>query len=127
MRMRSGMRRTIVLITTLAFVSAGTTVAATSASAGTNAQLVLARGGIWWKHYGDRFTVKDRMADGYWIKGFFRLASGGGGTRTLSVSGAGKERSTTFNRREGSDIRIKMCYYDELVALWCSDWINGVA
>lgn len=125
--MRSGMRRTIVLTTTLAFMSAGTTVVATSASAGTNTQLVLARGGIWWKHYGDRFTVKDRLADGYWIKGFFRLESGGGGTKTLSVSGAGKEKSATFDRPEGTKIRIQMCYYDELVAVWCSPWKKAKA
>ncbi|MFI0370623.1 hypothetical protein ACH35V_22380 [Actinomadura sp. 1N219] len=122
--MRTSVRRGIALVAGLAFASAGVMATAVPASAGTDAEIVLKRGGVWWKSYGDKFTVKDRLADGYWVQGIFRI-NGRAEHWVDNKRGAGEEVTWTYDAPEDQLIEIKMCYMDEVVTLWCTGWAKG--
>ena len=80
-----------------------------------------------WFHDGDKIQVCDAKADGLSIEAGDRLAGASGPGRVLHVAGAGNCDSTTWDKTEGANIQIRMCYRDNIIITTCSGWQNAEA
>ena len=84
--------------------------------------VVTARGSVGWFHDGDKVQVCDAKADGLSIEANYRLAGDTTPGRVLHVAGAGNCDSLVWDKTEGANIQIRMCYRDGFVITKCSDW-----
>ncbi|WUH96636.1 hypothetical protein OHR68_24050 [Spirillospora sp. NBC_00431] len=128
--MRGSVRRTTVLLSSLALVAGGTAVTAAPAWAGQDSSIAdLRRGLVQWKHDGDKIRVKDTLKDGYWVEGHARRVVNGQMTgRTFIVQARGghnSEKTSTWDLREGTRVNIRMCYMKGNVEVWCTGWRTG--
>lgn len=120
--MRFRARNARILTAGLLLVGAGMVVGAPTASAGSNEQVVTARGSVGWYHDGDKLVVCDAKKDGISIEANYRIAGSTSSGRVLHVAGAGNCDSRVWDKAEGTDIEIRMCYRDGIIVTKCSDW-----
>lgn len=102
-------------------------VTATSASAGTDIGIRGERGGAYWYSAGDILRVSDYAKDGLGVEGI--LVIEGYDDRTLRVtSGANTYRELNLNLKEGTEVHLRMCYFDKTgYAVKCGDGHFGSA
>ncbi len=120
--MRFRARSARFLFAGLLLVGAGMVAGAPTAAAGSNESVVTARGSVGWFHDGDKVQVCDAKADGLSIEANYRLAGDTTPGRVLHVAGAGNCDSLVWDKTEGANIQIRMCYRDGFVITKCSDW-----
>jgi hypothetical protein len=120
--MRFRARSARFLFAGLLLVGAGMVAGAPAAAAGSNESVVTARGSVGWFHAGDKVQVCDAKADGLSIEANYRLAGDTTPGRVLHVAGAGNCDSKVWDKTEGANIQIRMCYRDGFVITKCSDW-----
>ncbi|TCO32748.1 hypothetical protein EV652_104354 [Kribbella steppae] len=120
--MRFRARTARFLFAGLLLVGAGAVVGAPTAAAGSNESVVTERGSVAWYHDGDKVVVCDAKADGLSIEANYRLAGGTTPGRVLHVAGAGNCDSKIWDKTEGQNIQIRMCYRDGFVITKCSNW-----
>jgi hypothetical protein len=120
--MRFRARSARFLFAGLLLVGAGMVVGAPTAAAGSNESVVTSRGSVGWFHDGDTIQVCDAKADGLSIEANYRLAGDTTPGRVLHVAGAGNCDSKVWDKTEGQNIQIRMCYRDGFVITKCSSW-----
>jgi hypothetical protein len=120
MRFRAQTARS--LFAGLLLVGAGAVVAAPTAAAGSNESVVTEKGSVGWYHAGDKIVVCDAKKDGISIEANYRIAGGTTPGRVLHVAGVGNCDSEVWDKTEGQNIEIRMCYRDGIIVTKCSDW-----
>ena len=125
--MPSTARRARLLFTSLVLAGAGVLVGAPEASAGSNETIVTERGSVAWYHDGDKVVACYAKKDGLSIEANYRLAGGTTPGRVLHVAGAGNCDTATWDKSEGANIEIRMCYRDGIVITECSGWQRAEA
>ncbi len=125
--MRSTARRVGVVFASLVLAGVSATVAAPTAFAGSDEQIVTSKGSVGWQHSGDKVTVCDAKKDGLSVEVNYRLAGDTTPGRVLHVAGAGNCDSRVWDKTEGADIEIRMCYRDNIVVTECSGWQKAEA
>jgi hypothetical protein len=75
-----------------------------------------------WFHDGDEVVVCDAKADGLSIEANYRLAGETTPGRVLHAAGAGNCDSATWDKNEGANIEIRICYRDGVIITECSGW-----
>ena len=125
--MQSIKRRAAMALPAIVAGSAGAIVASSAALAGSDESIVTQRGSVAWYHDGDRVVACDALGDGYSIEANYRLVGDTTPGRVVHAAGAGNCESRTWDKTEGADIEIRMCYRDDFVITKCSDWQRAEA
>jgi hypothetical protein len=120
-------RRAALAFTGVLMTGAGVLVGAPEASAGANQMITTERGSVAWYHDGDEVVACDAKADGMSIEANYRLVGDTTPGRVLHAAGAGNCETATWDKDEGQDIEIRMCYRDGIVITDCSDWQRAEA
>ena len=103
----------------------GTAPASAVDLAGKNQAVTTAAGKAAWFHNGDKLKAYDKKADGKSIVAEATASSGV--IRTAHAAGKGNTKTVTWNLREGTNLKIRMCYRKGAAYLKCSDWQKAQA
>ncbi len=120
--MQSIARRAALTFTGIVVGTTGVLAASSAVLAGSDESIVTERGSVAWFHDGDRVVACDAKADGLSIEANYRLTGTTTPGRVVHAAGAGNCESVTWDKTEGADVEIRMCYRDGFVITTCSDW-----
>jgi len=79
------------------------------------------------RHDGDQVVACDSNGDGLSIEANYRLAGDTTPGKVLHVAGAGNRDDDTWDKTEGANVEIRMCYRDGIVVTQCSGWQKAEA
>ena len=125
--MKSIAPRATLALTSIVVGGTGALAASSAAVAGSDESIVTARGSVAWFHDGDQVVACDAKADGRSIEANYRLAGDTTTGRVLHAAGAGNCRTVTWDKTEGANVQIRMCYRDGIIVTTCSNWQNAEA
>ena len=123
MRFRSTMKQAAVA-GALALPAFG--LSAPAASAGKSQQIVTKGGIVQFRHHGEILAATDTRADGYNVRAELYWA---GGRAYIADFGFedGAERSSNLSIREGTDVKLRLCYITHGRPVDCSRLQRAVA
>jgi hypothetical protein len=107
------------LAATIAITATACGIAAPAALAGTDESITTARGSASFNHKDEILTANDKKKDGFGIMAF--LFWGGKSVTVVDGNGANNSpNSKDLNIREGTKVKLKLCYVDNGVVFKCS-------
>ena len=109
-----------------ALAVAGLGISVPAASAGQSQQIVTKGGIVQFRDHGEILAATDTTADGYDVRAELYWAGGRAYIADFGFDDA-KERTVNLAIREGTDVKLRMCYITDGRPVHCSGMQRGVA